>query len=88
MLAIDPPLAPHEQPIALTPNAGDLILLDARLDRVTVQNETDRIVAYLVTVVPRALVKAATMPWKQLVIDLGKAVHESGMLERFARLLK
>lgn len=88
VLVIDPPMGPAEQPVALTPNAGDIILLDAMADRVTIQNRTDRVVAYLMTVAPRVLVKAATVPWKRIVSDLGQAVRESGVLERFARMLR
>ena len=88
VLVIDPPLQPHEQPVAMTPNAGDILLRDATLDRVTIVNQTDRVVAYMMTVVPRLLVKAATVPWKRVVTDLGTALQKSGMLDRFARLLK
>lgn len=87
-IAIDPPLRPHEQPVAVTPNAGDIILLDATQEQVSIRNETDRVVAYLVAIVPRAFVKAATVPWKRIASDLGTAVRESGVLARFARLLK
>ncbi len=88
VLVIDPPMGPNEQPVALTPNAGDIILLDAQPDRVTVHNQTDRVVAYLMSVVPRTLVKAATVPWKRIVTDLGTAVRKSGLLDRFAQLLR
>ena len=88
MVTIDPPLEAHEQPVALTPNGGDIMLLDATVDSVTVRNETDRVVAYVVAVAPRVLVKAASMPWKRIASDLGHAFRESGMLERFARLWK
>lgn len=81
-------MGPNEQPVALTPNAGDIILLDAQADRVTVQNQTDRVVAYMMSVVPSVLVKAATVPWKRIAADLGHAVRESGILDRFARLLR
>ncbi len=84
---IDPPLQDHEQPLALTPNAGDILLRDATLDRVTIVNTTDRIVAYLLTVVPRVLVKAAMVPWKRVISDLGQAVRNSGVLDKFAQLL-
>jgi hypothetical protein len=83
---IDPPLRAHEQPVALTPNAGDILLRDATLDRVTVVNQTDRVVAYLLAIVPRVLVKAATVPWKRVAADLGTAVRNSGVLDRFAQL--
>jgi hypothetical protein len=88
VLTIDPPLRAHEQPIALTPNAGDIVLQDATLERVTVTNTTNRIVAYLMTVAPKLLIKAATVPWKRVVSDLSTAVRNSGLLERFAQLLK
>lgn len=85
---IDPPMRSGEQPVALTPNAGDILLLDASLDRVAVQNQTDRVVAYLVLVAPSTLVKAATVPWKRIASDIGQAVRESGVLQRLARLLR
>ena len=88
VLVIDPPMTVHEQPVVMTPNGGDILLLDAELDRVTIQNQTDRVVAYLMTVVPRVLVKAATVPWKRIAADLGHAVRESGVLDRFARMLR
>ena len=81
-------MGPNEQPIAVTPNAGDIILLDAQPDCVTVQNQTDRVVAYMMSVVPTVLVKAATVPWKRIASDLGTAVKKSGLLDRFARLLR
>ena len=87
VLTIDPPLRAHEQPLALTPNAGDIYLRDATQDRVTIVNTTDRIVAYLMTVVPRVLVKAATVPWPRVIADLGQAVRNSGVLDRFAQLI-
>jgi hypothetical protein len=88
VLVIDPPMHEREQPVALTPNAGDILLRDATLDRVTVVNTTDRIVAYMMTVAPKLLIKAATVPWGRVATDLGKAVRESGLLDRFARLLR
>lgn len=81
-------MGPNEQPVALTPNAGDIILLDACPDRVTVHNQTDRVVAYMMSVVPSVLVKAATVPWKRIASDLGHAVRESGLLDRFRALLR
>ncbi|MDB4955847.1 MAG: hypothetical protein JWO36_3416 [Myxococcales bacterium] len=88
VLVIEPPMGPNEQPVALTPNAGDIILLDAQPGRVTVHNQTDRVVAYMMSVVPSMLVKAATVPWRRIASDLGHAVRESGLLDRFARLLR
>jgi hypothetical protein len=88
VLVIDPPMTAHEQPIAVTPNGGDILLLDAELDRVTIRNQTDRVVAYMMTVVPRVLVKAAMVPWKRVAADLSQAVRKSGVLDRFARLLR
>ena len=85
---LDPPLAVNEQPIALTPNAGDIMLIDPALDRVTIQNQTDRVVAYMVTVVPSLVVKAAMVPWRRVATDLGHAVRESGLLDQFKRLLR
>lgn len=88
VLVIEPPMQANEQPVVLTPNAGDIILLDAQTDRVTVKNQTDRVVAYMVSVVPSVLVKAASVPWKRIVSDLGTAVRESGVLDRFARMFR
>lgn len=88
VLVIEPPMGPNEQPVAITPNAGDIILLDAQPDRVTVHNQTDRVVAYMMSVVPSMLVKAATVPWKRIASDLGTAVRKSGLLDRFAQLLR
>jgi len=88
VLVIEPPMGPNEQPVALTPNAGDIVLLDAQPDRVTVHNPTDRVVAYMMSVVPSMLVKAATVPWKRIASDLGTAVRKSGLLDRFAQLLR
>jgi hypothetical protein len=87
VLAIDPPLRDNEQPVALTPNAGDIMLRDAAPDRVTIVNTTDRIVAYLMTVAPKLLIKAATVPWQRVITDLSQAVRNSGVLDRFAQLL-
>ena len=87
MIPIDPPLRDFEQPVVITPNAGDVLLQDVSLTHATVVNQTDRIVAYAFTVAPRLLVKAATVPWSRVVRDLGQAVKNSGLLERFSRLL-
>lgn len=87
VLVIDPPLRDSEQPVALTPNAGDILLRDATASRVTVVNTTDRVVAYLMTVAPKLLVKAATVPWQRVITDLRQAVRNSGVLDRFAQLL-
>jgi hypothetical protein len=87
-LAIDPPMQPNEQAVALTPNAGDILLIDPALNRVTVQNQTDRVVAYMVTIAPAILVKAAAVPWRRVAGDLGHALQESGLLDRFKRLLR
>jgi hypothetical protein len=88
VLVLEPPLGPNELPVALTPNGGDILLRDAEHDRVTIQNQTDRVVAYMVTAVPRVLVTAATVPWKRIANDLGRAVRASGLLDRFAALLR
>jgi hypothetical protein len=89
VLVIEPPLRSHEQPVALTPNAGDVLLLNATLDHVTIVNQSnERVVAYLVTIVPRLFVKAATVPWKRVAADLGTAVRNSGVLDRLAQLFK
>lgn len=87
VLVIDPPMGPNEQPVALTPNAGDILMRDVTLNRVTVVNTTDRIVAYLLTVVPKLLVRAAMVPWKRVINDLSQAVKNSGVLDRFAQLI-
>lgn len=87
VIPIDPPLRDFEQPVVITPNAGDVLLQDASLTHATVANQTDRIVAYAFTVAPRLLVKAATVPWGRVVRDLGQAVKNSGLLERFSRLI-
>jgi hypothetical protein len=89
VLVIDPPMLAYEQPVALTPNAGDILLRDATRERVTITNQSDeRVVAYVMTIVPRVLVKAATVPWKRVLADLGTAVQQSGVLDRFAQLFK
>jgi len=87
VLAIDPPLRPNEQPVAVSPNAGDIMMRDVTTSTVTISNETDRVVAYLMTVVPRFFVKAAMVPWRRVAADLGQALKNSGVLERFARFL-
>lgn len=88
VLPIDPPLQENEQPLAVTPNAGDLLMRDVTLTQVVLVNTTDRVVAYMMTVVPRALVKLAMVPWRRVVADLGQAVKNSGILDRFAYLLR
>ena len=88
VVAIDPPLEAHEEAVVLTPNAMDILMQDVQLNRVTLVNRTDRVVGYVTTAVPRVLVKAAMVPWKRVIADLGTAVREGGLLERFAQLLK
>lgn len=67
---------------------GDILLRNATFDQVTIVNQTDRTVAYLMTVVPRALIKAAMVPWKQIVAELGQSSRWNGILSKFASLLK
>lgn len=61
---------------------------DVTLTQVVLVNTTDRVVAYVMTVVPRALVKLAMVPWRRVIGDLGQAVKNSGILDRFAHLLR
>jgi len=61
---------------------------DVTLTQVVLVNTTDRVVAYMMTIVPRALVKLALVPWRRVVADLSQAVKNSGILDRFAYLLK
>jgi hypothetical protein len=50
---------------------------------VVVVNNTDRAVVYMLVVVPSVYVKAATVPWRQVLNDVGYAIEQSGLLERF-----
>lgn len=86
-LTIHPPLAEHEQPVLITPQAGDVLIQEAGLDFVTVANQADRISAFGVTVLPRMVVRAATLPWGQIARDLGDAVKASGVVDQFKQLL-
>lgn len=87
-LTIDPPLSDTEQPVLITPKAGDVLIQSAQVDQVIVANQTDRIAAFGVTIVPRLLVQAAVIPWKRVVRDLGAAVKESGVIDQLRGLLK
>lgn len=86
-LTIHPPLAEHEQPVLITPKAGDVLIQEAGLDFVTVANQTDRISAFGLTVVPRVLVQAAAIPWGRVMRDLGSAVKESGVMDQLKQFL-
>lgn len=86
-IAIDPPLADNEQPVVLTPSAGDVLITEASTTHAIVTNQTDRIAAYMFTIAPRLLIQAAAVPWKRVARDLGTAIERSGLLDRFARLL-
>ena len=88
VVAIEPPLEANEEPVVLTPNVADILMQDVQPDRVTLVNCSNRVVGYVTTVVPSVLVKAALVPWKRVIADLGTAVREGGLLERFAQLLK
>lgn len=87
-LTVDPPLAEGEQPVLITPKAGDVLMTDVQVGHITVANQTDRIAAFGITIVPRVLVRAATLPWKQVARDLRDAVQESGVLDQLRRLFK
>ncbi len=71
----------------MTPHAGDILLRDALPDRVTVENQTDRVVAYFLTVVPSTYVQAAMIPWKRVFSDVSYAVRKSGVFQRLGQLL-
>jgi len=81
-LTIDPPLADHEQPVLITPKAGDVLIQEAGVDYVVIANQTDRISAFGLTVLPRVVVRAAAVPWGQVARDLGNAVKESGVIDQ------
>ncbi len=76
----------REQPILFTPKAGDVLFSAATLDQVEITNHTDRVAAYVVTVVPKSLVKIATVPWGRVLKDVGAAVKESGVLDQVLSL--
>lgn len=80
-------MQPGEQAVAVTPNAGDILLRDAYPERVTIENQTDRVVAYFLTIVPSVYVQVATIPWGRVLSDVGYAVRKSGVLQRLGRLL-
>lgn len=86
VFTIEPPLASHEQPVLFTPNAGDVLLTDARPNQVTVVSHTNRVAAYAVCVAPRMLVKTLTVPWGRVFADLGEAVDESGLAGKLKSL--
>jgi hypothetical protein len=87
-LTVDPPFSPREQPVLFTPKAGDVLITAATENSVTVANQTDRIAAFMVAIVPRLAVQVATMPWRRVVRDLGTAVQESGVLDQIKRAFK
>jgi hypothetical protein len=84
-VVISPPLQPHEQPVVLTPNAGDIALINAADHQVLIHNQTDRIVGYVVAIVPRAVVQIATLPWRKIASDIGQAFRENAVLQRLLR---
>jgi hypothetical protein len=86
VLTIDPPLQDHEQPILFTPHAGDVLMHDVQLGRLTVVNHANRISAYVLTIVPKVLVKAAMVPWGRVLTDLKQAVRDSGVLDQIGQL--
>jgi len=87
-LTINPPLGDHEQPVLVTPKAGDVLIQEAGLDSVIIANQTDRSAAFVVTAAPRVLVRAAAVPWGQVFRDLGAAVQESGVLDQLKGLFR
>ena len=78
----------REQPILFTPKSGDVLFTRATFDTVEVTNHTDRVAAYIVTVVPKAVVKLAAVPWGQVLRDVGAAVEQGGMLGLVQKLFK
>jgi len=85
-VVLDPPMKPNEQPVAITPQPGDILLRDVVPESVTVVNQTDRIVAYFLTVVPTIYVQAAKVPWGRVLTDVGYAIRNSGLLEQINNL--
>lgn len=75
-----------QQAAVMTPRAGDVQLIASSFTEVTVENQTDRIAAYVVVVVPKVAVKLATVPWGAVVRDVGMALDDSGILERVKQL--
>lgn len=86
VLAIDPPFGPGEQPVAFTPHAGDITIRSQGAEAVVVVNNTDRAVVYGLIVAPSVYVKAAMVPWKKVLTDVGYAVQQSGLLDRLGEL--
>lgn len=78
----------REQPILYTPKAGDVLFTRATLDAVEMTNHTDRIAGYAVAVIPKAVVKLAAVPWRQVARDVGAAVEEGGVLGLVQKLFK
>ncbi len=76
----------REQPLLVTPHAGDVTFTNATLVTVDVTNHTDRIAAYVITVVPRSVVKVVSLPWAKIARDVGEAVQQSGVLGAVQRL--
>jgi hypothetical protein len=85
-VVLDPPMKPNEQPIVITPQPGDILLRNVVPESATVVNQTDRIVAYFLTVIPTIYVQAAKVPWMRVIADVGYAVRNSGLLEQIGQL--
>ena len=83
-----PPHSSKEQVLGLTPLAGDITVRPHTPQSVVVVNLTSRIVAYTVLLVPSIYIRAATMPWKQVLHDVGAATKASGIFTQLRDLLR
>lgn len=69
-LTIDPPMTLAEQPTLFTNDVANLRIQDPHADRVTAVNHSDQPLPYVLIVVPKMLVKAAGLPWSQILDNL------------------
>jgi hypothetical protein len=65
------PMTENQLPVVITPKVGQVVIREASLTQVIVENKTtDETVPYLLVVSPRAVIKAATFDWKSLLKGL------------------
>jgi hypothetical protein len=77
-VTISPPIAEHEQALVLSPGSV-VVVTEEMATEVRVRNNGSKTVAYMIVVVPSAMVRATNYPWPEVVRGLQERVtHEGG----------
>ena len=76
----------NEEPMVLTANPLDLTLSDVTATAAKLTNVSNKIVGYVLSVVPNYVVKAALIPWKQVVQEVKTMADNGTLWEQLGKL--